>query len=129
MATITPANPNAPMAVVHYYVDESGVAQQVSAETPYPVQPSAAYGTLSTAGTTTVDASPGVFYGLNVLTAGAASTIQVLDGTTALTGTLTNQAAGAVATGLPSGIGVRYLTSLVVITAGTGVSTTAVYSA
>jgi hypothetical protein len=128
MATIVPGNSASPFAVVHYYVDESGVVQQVSAETPYPMQQSVAYNLLTTAGTTTVDPGPGVFYGVNVITPGTASTIQVLDGTNALTGTLTDQSAGALAAGIPSGVGVRYLTSLVVITAGTAVSTAAIYS-
>lgn len=128
MASITPANPAAPMAVVHYYVDESGVVQQVGAETPYPIQQSVSYTLLTASGTNTVDPGPGVFYGVNVLTAGTASTIQILDGTNAITGTLTDTAVGSLAAGIPSGIGVRYLTSLVVITAGTAVSTAAIYT-
>jgi len=128
MATIVPGNSSSPMAVVHYFVDENLVVQQVSAETPYPIQQSVSYALLTAAGTSTIDPGPGVFYGVNVITAGAASTIQVLDGTNALTGTLTNQVAGVVASGLPSGVGVRYLTSLVVIAAGTAVSTAAIYT-
>lgn len=117
------------MAVVHYYVDESGVVQQASAETPYPIQQSVAYNLISTAGTTTVDPGPGVFYGINVIGAGTASTLQIFDGTNAITGTLTDTAVGAIASGIPAGIGVRYLTSLIVVSAGTAVSTAAIYSA
>ena len=74
-------------------------------------------------------ATAGVLYGHNVITVGAASTIQYFDGTQPITGTLTNQTAGNLATGLPAGIGGRFNTSLVVVTAGTAVSTGATWYA
>jgi hypothetical protein len=127
---LIPGNPQSPFAVVHYFVDEAGNSQQVSAEQPYPTAYSGSFTTLAiAAGTTTVDPGPGIFMGASVVTAGAASTIQFLDGTSAFTPVTTNQAAGAVGLGIPTGIGVRYLTSLVLITAGTAVSTSIAFTA
>ena len=92
---------------------------------PYPVSPSAQYVITTASGTTTAKAGPGIYYGGSVITAGAASTYQILDGTTAITGTGTNQSAGLVTSPLPNGIGVICQTSVVIVQQGTGVSTTA----
>jgi len=128
MATIVPGNSSSPMAVVHYFVDNNGVVQQAQSDFPYPVQHSGAYVVVSTAGTTTADPDTGIFFGANVLSAGTASTIQIFDGTQALTPLTTNTVVGAVALGVPSGVGIR-CSNLLVVTAGTAVSTTAIYFA
>lgn len=79
---------------------------------------------LSTAGTTTVDATGmGVFYGFNVISIGTSFTAQAFDvvGTSslALTGTNTATAIGQAFSGGPVA-GVRYAGNLVVVTTGTG---------
>lgn len=129
MATLQTGNSASPMAICHYYIDASGNAQQAQAALPYPIQHSAGYATLTASGTTTQKAGAGVIYGVNVTTAGTASTVQLLDGTNALTAVTTNTTVGAVSLGFPSGVGIRFNTSLVVIYAGTAVSTSQVYFA
>ena len=90
----------------------------------YPIGQGAAYSITTASGTNTLKAGPGIYYGASVVTAGTASTFSVSDGTTLLT-TATNQSAGLVTSPFPSGVGVVFNTSLVVVTAGIAVSTTA----
>jgi hypothetical protein len=78
---------------------------------------------ISTAGTTTVASGPGAFFGVSapVLGTGTTSTsVSVFDGTSAILGTATVTAANQVITALPAGLGQKFNTSLVVVTAGTG---------
>jgi hypothetical protein len=127
MATLTPANLGSPQAIVHYYVDLAGNTQQVSGAFPYPIQQYTGSVNITTAGTTTCKATAGAVYGCSVLTAGTASTIQILDGTRALTPVVTNTAVGSVSMGIPTGIAAACATSVIVITAGTAVSTSVVW--
>lgn len=85
-----------------------------------------AYTVITTSGTTTVNAGPCVLYGASVvILATATGAIRLYDGTTALTGTFTATAVNQ--TLYPGGtagpIGVRCLTSLVIITTGTNANT------
>jgi hypothetical protein len=78
----------------------------------------AAYTAIGAIGTNTVKASPGVFYGIAVTGTGTTWVATVLDGTnTIATGTLTG--AGQFVTAAPSPLGVRCLTSILVVTTGT----------
>jgi hypothetical protein len=87
------------------------------------------YTTISTAGTTTVDAlaGGGIFFALNCLSVGTSWTATAYDiyvtGTTTNTGQLiatqTAAATGAQGGAGPAGLGVRYNGSLVVVTTGT----------
>ena len=118
--TAIPANPTSPMAVCLWDpvggTSSSGIPAGVTS-TPMPVVPSAGYSKISTNGTTTVNANPGIYCGLYIQTAGAASnTLIVYDGTTVIAGTFTNIATGSYAAS-PMGIGLRTTTSLIVVSA------------
>lgn len=84
------------------------------------------YTVITTSGTTTVSPSASVLVGASVVVlATATGAIQLLDGTTALTGTFTATAVNQ--TLYPGGtagpVGVRCLTSIVVVTTGTNANT------
>jgi hypothetical protein len=78
------------------------------------------YTAITTTGTTTVKPTAGVFYGLTQIALGTAASVSVFDGATALLGTNTIALLNGVLTPAPSGLGIRFNTSLVVVTAGTG---------
>lgn len=82
----------------------------------------ATYTVISTAGTTTAKSTSGAFLGLSVIAVGTAFTATAYDiGTTTNTimGTQTASAVGQTMSGAPGGNGVRFLSSLVIVTAGT----------
>jgi hypothetical protein len=127
---IPTGNPASPMAIVHYFVDQAGNTQQASAETPFPSVFSATIFPMAVAaGTTTIEPGGGTFFGATVVTAGTNSSIQFFDGTQAFTPVMTNTAIGAVSLGVPGGVGIAYTTNLVLVTAGTAVSTAVAFVA
>jgi hypothetical protein len=82
------------------------------------------YVPISTAGTTTIAAGGGLYYGANAISAGTGFTYIPYDIVTA--GTTTNQLAaiGTASTGVfgaagPTGMGIRFFGTLIVVTAGT----------
>lgn len=86
--------------------------------------PHAKYSVLSTSGTTTINPGPCVCFGaLTTVLATSTGSLYLLDGTTVITSTLTATAVGmSVQPGFYS-VGVRCLTSLVAIAAGTNANT------
>ena len=85
----------------------------------------AQYTVITTAGTTTVKATAGLYFGAYdpVLGTGTASTaFSVFDGTVPIQGSSTLTAVNQLSSPLPAGIGIRVKTALVVVTAGTGVN-------
>lgn len=85
----------------------------------------AGYTQITTAGTTTVKGSSGVFFGAYdpVLGTGTTSTaFSVFDGTVPIQGTATLTALNQLVSAIPSGVGLKFATSLVVVTTGTTVT-------
>lgn len=78
---------------------------------------------ISTAGTTTIATKQGAFYGFNAISTGTSWTAQAFDisGTNTTTLIAVNTAAAVGPQGYPGppGLGVRYGSSLVVVTTGT----------
>jgi hypothetical protein len=91
-------------------------------QAPLPVAPAANYTAISTNGTTTVKGTPGIYYGASLIAAGTAATMQAFDGTTPITAVSTGSL-GVPLSLFPAGIGVKFATSLVVVSAGTAAGT------
>lgn len=118
--TINKQVANATPSVVAGLDVASGIAHDIGA---------AKYTAITTSGTTTVNGGPCVYYqSLCVVLATSTGAITVLDGTNTISPTVTQTAIGP-----PTGfsglapVGVRCLTSLVVVTAGTSANTWNVY--
>lgn len=115
--TIFPPNPTAPMGVC--MIDPTnGLAYSMGL---------AQYTQVNTAGTTTINTTPGVYYGITCLSTGTSWTLApydiIVSGTTTTTnllnGTQTAAATGFQANPGPGGTGVNTRGSLVVVTTGT----------
>lgn len=95
------------------------------------VAPAASYTLENANGTYTLKTGPGVFYGALVTTAGSADTLTAYDNTAASGTVLVNAAsvasAGAVTTGFPAGIGIRFVNGLTVVLAGTTAPTILIF--
>lgn len=108
VSTVTVSNPVNSVAV-------SGTVTNVQAN-QY-VQ-TAGFTQIATNGTTTVKSGPGVFFGINPITLGTTASVSAFDGTVALVGTNVLSIINSLINPAPQGVGIRFNTSLVVVTAG-----------
>jgi hypothetical protein len=83
------------------------------------IAPAVNYTAITTSGTTTVANGAGIYFGSYLWALGTSPTIGVLDGTNTLMAVSTATALLQALNPLPAGIGVKFTTSLVVVTGGT----------
>lgn len=115
VSTVTVANPVTTVTVANP-VNSVTVSGTVSQANPY--SQTAGYTQINSNGTTTVKSGTGVFFGINPIGIGATATVSALDGTTSLMGITPLVGISSVLNAAPQGVGVRFGTSLVVVTAG-----------
>lgn len=115
--TVTVANPVSTVTVANPVnsVTVSGTVTNVQAS-QY-VQ-TAGFTQITTNGTTTVKSGSGVFFGINPIAIGVTASVSAFDGTAALIGTGALSLINGLINAGPSGVGVRFGTSLLVVTAG-----------
>ena len=78
------------------------------------------YTAITTNGTTTVANGAGIYYGSYLWAVGtAAALVSALDGTNTIAAVGTGSAANSFVSPLPAGLGVKFTTSLVIVTSGT----------
>lgn len=117
VSTVTVANPVTTVTVSNPVnsVVVSGTVTNVQAS-QY-VQ-TAGFTQIATNGTTTIKSGPGVFFGINPITLGTTASVSAFDGTVALLGTNVLSIINSLINPAPQGVGIRFNTSLVVVTAG-----------
>lgn len=87
------------------------------------------YTPITTNGTTTVKASAGIYYGCEIVSLGTATAaiITALDGTNTIANSTSSLGGSVVGSPGPAGLGIRCLTSIIVVTSGTAGTTNALW--